>query len=80
MCVPSAVMRQEVASVDNRVTEGFVWIINADLGTDAPANTFSTTCFHLIEVSEIIFDSVLSVCGSDSLEALVSHLAFHHQI
>jgi len=72
-------MRQEVTSVDNRVPEGFVWSIDTDLGTDTPAKAFNTTRFHLIEMSEIIFNRIASMSRSNSLEALVPHLTFHRQ-
>ena len=72
-------MGQEVTSVDNGISECFVWIVNTDLGTNAPSKAFCTTCFHLVEVFEIIFDGVISMCRSDSFKALVPHLTIHYQ-
>ena len=39
--IPSTMMRQKVAAVYDRVSEGLVGIVYADLGSDAPPQTLS---------------------------------------
>jgi hypothetical protein len=39
--VPSTMVRQRVASVDDGISEGLVGVVYAELGSDAPPQTFS---------------------------------------
>lgn len=54
-------MREEVASVDDGVSEGFVWVIHADLCTNTPPDALIGSSLHFSEVLEIIFDTVVPV-------------------
>ena len=54
-------MRKEVTSVDDRVSQSFVRIIYADLCAYTPSDAFIRPCFHLGEVLEIVLDTIVAV-------------------
>lgn len=73
--IPSAVVGQEVDSVDNWVTQSLVRVVHAHLRTNAPPLALRRASLHLSKVLQIILDTVVSVTGSDSVEALLTHLS-----
>ena len=72
--IPRSVMWKHVATVDDRVTESLVGVVDAHLRTDTPAETLLGSLLHLIEVLEVILDAVITVLRSDTIEALLTHL------
>lgn len=69
-------VRQKVASEDDRVTKGLIGIVDAHLGTDTPPNTFLRTSLHLGKMFEIVLDTVVTMLGCDSIETLITHLYY----
>ena len=72
--IASAVVRQCVAAVDDRVTERLVRVIHAHLRTNAPSQTLFGTLLHLLEVLQVVLNAVLSMLGGYAIETLLTHL------
>ena len=67
-------VRQQVTAVDDWVTEGLVRVVHAHLRADAPTQTLLGALLHLLEVLEVVLDTVVSVFGGDAIETLLTHL------
>lgn len=70
-------MRQQIASVDDWVTEGLVRIIDAHLRTDAPAHALGCALLHLLEVREVVLNAVVAMARCDAVPAFLPHLLLH---
>lgn len=72
-CGASAVVGLRVASVDDRVTHGFVRVVDRHFSADAPLDTFDGAGFHFGEVGEIGFDGGVAAGAGEAFHALVAH-------
>jgi hypothetical protein len=68
-----AVVGLGVAAVDDRVTHGFVGVIDGHFGADAPLGAFGGARFHFGEVGEVGFDAGITAGAREALHALVAH-------
>lgn len=59
--LPGAVVRQDIATVDHRVTESLVRVVNAHLRADAPPKTLLSALLHLLEMLQVVLDTVVTV-------------------
>ncbi|KAH3684301.1 hypothetical protein WICPIJ_004741 [Wickerhamomyces pijperi] len=71
----SSVVRSQVASVDDWVSHGFVWVVDGHLGTQTVLQPFFGTVLHLLgEDLQVLFDGTFSSGRGDTVHSLVSHL------
>lgn len=68
-----AVVGLGVAAVDDRVTHGFVWVIDGHFGPNTPFHAFGGARFHFGKVGEVGFDGGITVRAREALHALVAH-------
>lgn len=71
---PSAMVGEEVDTIDYWVTKSFVWVVDAHLGTETPPLALVATSRHLLEMLQVVLDAVVTVLGRDSVHTLLAHL------
>lgn len=71
---PCTMVRNDVASIDDWITKGFILIIHAYFGADAPPETLRRARFHFCKVLQIIFNRVIAMCRSNSIPPFLAHL------
>lgn len=64
----------EIASVDNRIAHGFIWVINANFGANTPSKALRCAFGHLFEMFEILLNRVVTVFRRNAVHALITHL------
>ena len=67
-------MRQSITSVDDGIPKGFVRVIYADFGTQAPLNTLWRSCLHRGKMLETFFNGVVPVSRGNPVESFFTHL------
>ena len=65
---------QRIAPIDDRITHGLIIVINADFRADAPSQALRCTSFHLLEMCQVILDTIVSMFRGNSIESLFAHL------
>ena len=71
---PSAMVGEEVDTIDYWVTKSFVRIVDAHLCTETPPLALIATSCHLLEMLQVVFDAVVAVLRRDSVHTLLTHL------
>lgn len=51
----------QVAPVDDGVAESLVRVVDAHLGTDAPPKALLGALLHLLEMLQVVLDTVIAV-------------------
>ncbi len=64
----------EIASIDNRIAHGFIWVIDANFGANAPSKALRCAFGHLLEMFEILLDRVVTVFRCNAVHAFITHL------
>ena len=77
--VPSTVMRQNIAPIDNRIAHRLVRIIDAHFGTKTPALAFGAAGCHFFEAGEVLFNCAVAPGGGDTFSSLLTHLRGHSE-
>jgi len=54
-------VRGEIASVNNWISESFVRIVNTDLRSETPQLAIRCPSFHRFKVAQVVFNTVVSV-------------------
>lgn len=67
-------MRQHVDTVDDRIAQGFVGVVDTHLRAKAPPPPLVATSCHFGEVFQVILDTVFTMLGGDTIHALLAHL------
>ena len=67
-------VRKGIASVNDWISKCLVRIIYADLGPDTPPLAFRCSGLHFLEVLQAFLYVVISMLGSNAIEALLTHL------
>ena len=71
---PSTVVRRQVRPVDDRIPKRLVGVVDAQLCTKTPAGALRGPLGHLLEVLEVVLDSVVAMLGRNAVHALLAHL------
>jgi hypothetical protein len=74
--IPSSVMRDQVASVNDGVTESFVLIVHANFRADTPSQTLWRSGLHLLKVPQVVLDRVISMSRCNTFASFLTHLMF----
>lgn len=70
----SAVMVLGVASVDDRVAHGLVWVVDRHLCTNAPPLALFTARLHLLELGQGFLDAHVTALARNAVHTLSAHL------
>ena len=72
--LPSATMGNQVAAVDDGVTEGLVRVVDRDLGTQTAGLTKLGGVLHLFKTAQVLLNREIAALGSNTVHTLSTHL------
>lgn len=72
--VPSAMMRLQIAAVDDRVAKSLVRVVGADLRAQAPARALGRARDHLLEARADLGRRHIAMLRRQAMHALMPHL------